>query len=107
MPKDEALDALLGKWEGITPAPDFNATVWRRLDAATSRKSGRGSVFMWVRGNVGPVDALTALGGVAAGLILSLQILNHEGNSPDAHLQLLQSSSLARGYVQLVSQGVK
>lgn len=104
---DAKLDALLGKWEGITPAPDFNAAVWRRMSAVTPAKSSGGSVFMWFRENVRPMDALTALGGLAAGLLIFLQVLNHDVSRADFRFQILHSSGIAGGYVQLVAKGVK
>jgi hypothetical protein len=107
VPGDAKLDALLGKWEGITPAPGFNETVWQRLSVTAPQKRHSGTVFTWFRDNVKPLDAFAALGGMAAGLLLSLQILNHTGAQSDSRNQILESSSLARGYVQLASQGVK
>lgn len=104
---DARLDALLGKWSGITPAPDFNAAVWRRMSAVTPAGNRMGSVFMWFRENVKPVDALMALGGLAAGLLLSLQVLDHDVSRADYRFQILHSSGIAGGYVQLVAKGVK
>ncbi|MEI8138771.1 MAG: hypothetical protein WCI03_02770 [bacterium] len=107
VPDDEKLDALLGKWKGITPAPGFNETVWRRLSVTAPQKKHSGRIFTWFRDNVKPLDVFAALGGMAAGLLLSLQISNHDGAQVDSRFQILKSSSLTRGYVQLASQQIK
>jgi len=104
---DAQLDALLGKWAGITPPPDFNTAVWRRVSVETPARSHVRSVFMWFMENVKPTDALTALGGLAAGLFLFLQVLNHDVLRADYRFQILHSSGIAGGYMQLAAKGVK
>lgn len=105
MPDDAKLDDLLGKWARITPAPDFSAAVWRRLSVETPARTRIGSVFMWFREKERVADAFTALGGLAAGLLISGQVLKHEPSGEDYRFQILHSSGIAGGYVQLVSQG--
>ncbi|MEI6563248.1 MAG: hypothetical protein WCO42_02950 [bacterium] len=106
LPEDEKLDALLKTYGGITPAPDFNEAVWQRLSIDKSRNKAQ-PVLTWVRVNVKPFDAVAALAGVAAGFILSLQVLSHGVAPADPRFQILNSASLTGGYMQLASQGVK
>ena len=105
-PGDEKLEALLKTWRSPEPALPFNEGVWRRLSVAQSRNQTR-PVFVWRRFNVNPSDAVAALAGVAAGLLLALQLPSHGGAPSDPRFQILHSTSLAGGYMQLALQGEK
>ena len=103
LPDEKALDELLEKWKPIAPSPHFNVQVWQRVSETSSP-------WFWlsrVRDNMRPLDTLTALAGIAAGLILSLQLLNPGVVRVDSQTQILHSANFTRGYVQMISQGVK
>lgn len=103
---DERLSSLLREWKGVEPRPSFEATVWRRIRAASAPEShalsGLWLLREWCTPRMAWVGAMTValsiLTGVGAGF--STPRTHHAREAADP---LLHPQTLAGSYLTMVA----
>jgi len=104
--RDERLTAVLGRWKGVEPRPDFEALVWARIrNGEAAERPGwfddaRDWIFVRPAWATAMAASLAILIGALAGLVSA------PPHRPHAE-PLLHPQTLAGSYLALVERGAR